>query len=175
MARSLGELWYLDCLTLSCSSDPVSGPLQFLTYRPEWHQRLAEVVKASYQDTLDLPLLNGVRDVQDVLIGYQAQGTFDPARWLIAQHDGVDVGCLLLADHPTEDAWELVYMGLIPSARGHGWGRQLIQHAQHLTQQAGRRRLFLGVDRLNLPALHLYQQTGFRLFSATRAIALWAV
>ena len=37
-------------------------------------------------------------------------------------NDGRDVGVLLLADHPRARHWELMYMGLVPEARGTGLG-----------------------------------------------------
>jgi RimJ/RimL family protein N-acetyltransferase len=96
-----------------------------------------------------------------VLTGYQATGRFDPGHWRIVRSDGRDVGCLLLADHPAADQWELVYMGLVPAARGHGLGAEMIRFSQYLTGQAGRGRLVLAVDADNAPALALYASAGF--------------
>ena len=93
----------------------------------------------SYEGTLDCPALNGVRDLPDVLASYRACGEFDPAeRWFIACRGERDVGCLLLADHPDADQWEIVYVGLVPEERGRGSGLALTRHAQWLARQAGR-------------------------------------
>jgi len=139
-----------------------TSPLEFQSYGPAHHDRLAGVVEATYEGTLDCPRLNGVRHIDAVLAGYRATGTFHPDRWLLVRHQGADVGCLLLADHPEEENWELVYMGLVPSARGNGWGRAITRHAQWLTRQAGRPRLVLAVDRANAPAVRMYSMEGFR-------------
>ena len=78
-------------------------------------------------------------DIDDVIAGYRATGVFRAENWLIVQHDGQDVGVLILADHPQARHWELVYMGLVPEARGCGWGREITQHAQTLAERAQRR------------------------------------
>jgi hypothetical protein len=75
---------------------------------------------------------------------------------------------LLLADYPEQENWELLYVGLIPSARGHGWGREITRHAQWLTRQARRPRLVLAVDAANEPALRMYAALGFRAWERRR-------
>jgi ribosomal protein S18 acetylase RimI-like enzyme len=53
-------------------------------------------------------------------------------------------------------------MGLVPSARGCGWGRQIAQHAQYLVQRAQVERIVLAVDAANEPALRMYDRAGFK-------------
>jgi hypothetical protein len=122
---------------------------------------MARLVERTYQGSLDCPALDGVRRIADVLEGYRAIGIFDPTRWIIARHREQDIGCLLLADHPRDHQWELVYMGVVPEARGHGWGVAIARHAQWLARQAGRKRLVLAVDAANLPAIAVYAAAGF--------------
>jgi hypothetical protein len=76
---------------------------------------------------------------------------------------------LLLADHPDDDQWELVYMGIIPAARGRGWGLQITRHAQWLTGCAARRRLILAVDAANQPAVAMYAAAGFQTWNRRSA------
>jgi GNAT superfamily N-acetyltransferase len=106
--------------------------------------------------------------MEDVLAGYQATGCFAPERWLIVRSGGQDVGCLLLADHPRDGNWELVYMGLVPLSRGRGWGREIVRYAQWLTAQAKRPRLVVAVDDANHPALQVYAVKGFRAWDRRR-------
>jgi mycothiol synthase len=138
--------------------------LKFDSYEPSDHERLAQLVQRTYEHTQDCPSLNGIRDVDDVLGGYRSIGEFDPQRWLIARHHGRDVGCVLLADHPTAGQWELVYMGVTPEARGRGWGLEMTRHAQWLARQAGRQRIVLAVDVANEPAIAIYAAAGFVSF-----------
>jgi ribosomal protein S18 acetylase RimI-like enzyme len=57
-----------------------------------------------------------------------------------------------------------MYTGLIPEARGRGWGRQITQHAQWMARQAGIERIVLAVDSVNVPAIRMYQSTGFEMW-----------
>jgi ribosomal protein S18 acetylase RimI-like enzyme len=57
-----------------------------------------------------------------------------------------------------------MYMGLVPEARGRGWGRQITQHAQWSASRAGVERIVLAVDRVNEPALRMYRSTGFEMW-----------
>ena len=160
--QSLGDLLYLVAAEGQFPVRLPQCPLDFEPYDVENHKRLAKVVEATYQETLDCPQLNGVREIEDVIEGYRATGVFDPSRWLIVRHDGKDVGCLLLADHPEHENWELVYMGVAAAHRGHGWGMAIARHAQWLTRQAGRPRLVLAVDAGNAPAIKMYAAVGFQ-------------
>ncbi|MHC4177084.1 MAG: GNAT family N-acetyltransferase [Planctomycetota bacterium] len=158
----LAKLFYLVSPEGEFPNRPPQGPLDFQQYTPAGHRRLARVVEATYGQTLDCPRLNGVRQIEDALAGYRATGVFDPRRWLIVRHEDRDVGCLLMADHPKDGNYELVYMGVAASARGRGWGRNIARQAQWRTRQAGRPRLVLAVDAANEPALRIYTAVGFR-------------
>lgn len=137
------------------------GVLEFSTYAPRDKQRLAGIVERTYVGSLDCPQLEALRDVDDVLSGYQAVGRFDPSRWLIARHAGVDVGCLLLAEHEGAGQWELTYLGVVPEARSQGFGLALVRHAQWLAFQAACERIVLAVDGNNRPALDVYAAARF--------------
>ena len=147
------------------------SPLDFEPYSPASHRRLASVVEATYQQTMDCPGLETVRTTDDVLAGYRQMGVFDPSRWLIVRHSGGDVGCLLLTDHPRHQNLELVYMGVVPAARGKQWGYQIARHALWVAHQVGRRRVVLAVDEANGPALKMYRQAGFEAWERR---SVWA-
>jgi len=157
----LADLIYLACADTHFPRLLPKSSLDFEPYWPAEHERLARLVEATYQETLDCPRLNGLRQIEDVLAGYRATGVFAPSRWLLVRHQDQDVGCLLLADHPEQENWELVYMGLVPFARGKGWGKHVTRHAQWLTAQAGRPRLVVAVDAANTPAIRTYSFLGF--------------
>jgi mycothiol synthase len=159
--KRLADLLYMVSTQDTFPKRPPQTPLQFEPYRLEQHQRLAAIVEATYQETLDCPELDGARPIDEVLEGYRETGVFDPDRWLIVRHDGEDIGCLLLADHPTHDNWELVYMGLTVATRGKAWGQPIAAHAQWLTHLAGRSRLVVAVDAANHPAVKMYAAVGF--------------
>ena len=140
---------------------PPSFVLNYEHYTPKSHQRLSSLIEHTYHGTLDCPALDGVRSIRDVLTGYQATGEFDPGRWLFIRDQAEDVGCLLLADHPREKQWELIYMGLVPEVRGRGWGLEATRQAQWQARLAGRDRLVLAVDASNKYAVRIYAEAGF--------------
>lgn len=164
----LATLLYLVCTEADFPTQCPSQPLAFEPYTEAKRERLYRLLEATYEQTLDCPKLNGLRSMEDVLAGYRATGVFAPERWLIVRHQGQDVGCLLLADHPREEHWELVYMGLVAWARGRGWGRGIVRYAQWLTRRAGRPRLLLAVDAANRPAVAIYAGTGFQAWDRRR-------
>jgi ribosomal protein S18 acetylase RimI-like enzyme len=109
--------------------------------------------------------------VRETLEGYAASGNSGRHLWSILQAEGDDVGCLLLADYPQFKQWELVYIGVVPEARGNGWGKAAVQEALWRAKEAGRERLVLAVDEANRPALAMYARAGFEAWNR-RAVFL---
>jgi ribosomal protein S18 acetylase RimI-like enzyme len=165
--KAVGFRQLADLLYLACESDRFPSQansqreIEFLPYDNSLRDRLVRVIERTYDGTLDCAALNGTRHMDDVMTGYQSTGVFRPENWLIVHSGDDDVGALLLADHPSVRHWELVYMGLVPKARGRGWGRQITQHAQALARAAGVERIVLAADAANEPALRMYRSVGF--------------
>ena len=119
-------------------------------------------LQATYEGSLDMPELEGARSMDDTLEGHQGSGRFAAERWRLGCVPGrpEEAAVLLLAAAPDRDAWEVVYLGLTPPARGRGLGAQTLAHALDLTRpHAGS--LELAVDVRNRPAVKLYGKTGF--------------
>lgn len=154
----------LDYLVSTSDQFPVREPtseLSFLSHSRRDDSRLQRLISQIYINALDCAELDRVRKLDDVLAGYRRTGVFRPNWWLIARHEGEDVGCLILGDFPEHEQCELIYMGIIPAARGRGWGTDLTRQAQWLAQCAGRERIVLAVDEANWPAVNLYRCAGF--------------
>ncbi len=130
----------------------------------EAHERaaFAELVERTYEGTLDCPALNGLRPALEVLDEYAAIGQSGMSLWQRAVQRNADVGCLLLADHPSQNQVELVYMALLPQARGRGLGGQLVRESLRIAAVLGRKRIVLAVDAANRPAAAQYEAAGFR-------------
>nr|MBA3480931.1 GNAT family N-acetyltransferase [Pirellulales bacterium] len=137
------------------------GALQLVSRAGDEPQRLGELLEQTYLGTLDCPGLDGIRPMSDVLEGYRRQGRHSPDDWYFVQQNGVDVGALLLAEHPGFGNWELVYMGVIPAARGQKHGDAIIRFALEVAARRGAERLVLAVDEVNAPALCAYERAGF--------------
>lgn len=164
----LTDLLYLVSTSGQFPTTPVGRSLTFEPVRSENETRLAVVVEATYQSTLDCPRLNGLRDCRDVLAGYRDTSHDDTSHWFLVSSGDRDIGCLLLAHHAEIETWEVIYMGLAAEARGKGWGVELARHAQWLVRAAGGDRLMLAVDAANEPAIKAYAAAGFVTFDRRR-------
>ncbi|BBO33521.1 GNAT family N-acetyltransferase [Lacipirellula parvula] len=123
--------------------------------------RLQQLIEQTYVGTLDCPQLDGVRPLAEVLEGYRSQGTHRPEHWYLAQAEGLDVGVLILAEHPGLGNWEVVYMGVAAAARGRGYGSAIVEFAMSVAASRHAERLVLAVDAANEPALQMYRALGF--------------
>jgi ribosomal protein S18 acetylase RimI-like enzyme len=155
------DLLYLVSPASAFPSTCPDDPFEYERYSSSSANRFSAVVERTYVGTRDCPRLNGVRPIQEVLEGYRAVGRFDPALWRLVRYQRNDVGCLLLVEHPPHKLWEVVYMGIVPEARGRGFGLAITRHAQWLASKAGAERLVLAVDAANEPAIKAYAAAGF--------------
>ena len=131
--------------------------------------RFAGLLERTYVGTLDCPALNGIRSGAEALASHQQSGEFDPARWKIYRTADADVGVLLFNDQPDQNAWELVYTGVVPEARGKGYGRAMLLCGLHEASRAARGGVLLAVDRRNTYARNVYCDLGF-IELAVRAV-----
>lgn len=163
--QPIAELLYLFCDVVSW---PVADDETVLRFRTASHDELAGVVEQTYPGSLDCPALDGLRTMDDILASYRATGSYRPENWQVVSigsgRDARDLGCLILADHPTTGQVELVYMGIVAEERGNRWGARLVRQAQRMAQLHGRKRVVLAVDQANIPAVRMYAEAGFITF-----------
>ena len=137
-----------------------------LSYDPYRRSRnrmaFINVLEATYCGTLDCPELNGIRDGQQSLKNHEAAGSFKPDMWRLYRRKEINVGILLMVDRRDEDAWEVLYVGVIESARGRGVGRAMLLDALDAARDAGVDRLLIVADVRNVPAVSLYESLGFQ-------------
>lgn len=143
-----------------------SHDILFEPYSEAARPRLADVLEATYLQTLDCPELDGLRAISDVIDGYQQTPAFSPEFWFLIRKGDQDLGALLLAHHQAGRQVELVYMGLRPEARGQGLGRSLIARAQRVALGLRAAKLLLAVDARNDPARNAYLAAGFTVWAA---------
>lgn len=163
----------LDFMNLDLSACDASvsdnSRLTSVEFSADTYSRFAQVLESTYVETLDCPLLSDHRSVDQAIASHQTSGQFDPTRWKVYCSDGKDVGVLLLSEYPEQEAWEVVYMGVAPEARGHGYGREIIEAGIRDAVQQGTNGLFLAVDNKNHVAQGVYQAVGFESVT-TRAV-----
>lgn len=160
------ELVYLEADTAREVSVPPGVPtIDWRPFGPESEPRFRAVLQETYTDSLDMPELEGLRSLDDILTSHRAGGRFEAGRWQVGLVRGEpEAGAvLLLSAIPDRDAWEVAYLGLTPAARGRGLGRAVIAHAVE-TARPHAAWLELAVDVRNLPAHRLYRAAGLRPF-----------
>ena len=135
--------------------------LEFVSGAENKRTELISMIEATYQQSLDCPKLQDMRSTNDILDGYQQQGAIPVDGWSFVHHANTAIGCLLMNAFEGKKFWELTYFGLIPEARGQGWGTQVVQQACSHAAKAGAELLITTVDQANQPALAIYRQLGF--------------
>ena len=158
----------LPCTTAEkapASSMQGPGPasvFEWRTFETDREPEFRSVLQATYLGSLDMPELEGARSLDDIMESHRATGRFDARYWQIGQIPGQPeaASVLLLSAVPTREAWEVVYLGLTPAARGRGLGRVVLARALELAR-AHVPKLELAVDFRNTPATRLYQAAGF--------------
>ncbi len=135
--------------------------LQFLPYCEADPGQFLATLEETYQDSLDFPEVNEARTAQDALESYRNHGRADPRLWWLVLRSGRPVG-VVIVDLARKPEGNLLYLGVVPSARGQGLGRVLLAHAARQSLAAGASSLTLAVDARNAPALRLYRRAGFR-------------
>lgn len=166
--RELAKLAYLSA---SAKSFPVEPDLEFQSHAGDQPQRLGRVLEQTYAHTRDCPQLDGVRPAAEVIEGYRQQGDHDPALWYVVRAAGRDVGVLLMTTYPESANWELIYMGVVPQARGNGVGRKIVEFALTAACRSGADQLLLAVDASNQPARDVYASAGFQQWGVRTVFA----
>jgi mycothiol synthase len=151
---------------------PGLPPIDWLPFGPDTDALFRAVLQATYTDSLDMPELEGLRSLDDILSGHRAGGRFVAERWRVGQVRGEPAAAavLLLSEIPDRDAWEVAYLGLTPAARGRGLGLAALEAALALARPHAAW-IELAVDVRNLPAHHLYRRAGLRPYDR-RAVHL---
>ena len=137
--------------------------MRWLSYAPEHKDLFGKVIRRTYEDSQDCPELSELRDIEDVLESHQGAGDFKPELWRLLLQDDEPLGVMIVSPLRSEDALELTYMGLAPSARGKGLGTLILQEAFYLSNRIGTLPLTLAVDSRNQAAIRIYTGAGFQV------------
>jgi ribosomal protein S18 acetylase RimI-like enzyme len=148
---------------------PLPPGVTLETYRPDLRDQFVQALERSYVQTLDCPMLRGLRETDDVLAGHMSIGQFDPDLWTLVRHEGRPEGLMLL-NIAEQRVMELIYLGIGPTLRRQGVARALLKRALRWAAARSVRTMSLAVDTDNGPAMALYQQLGF--YRVTRRVAL---
>jgi mycothiol synthase len=167
--RQLANLLYLERKVKPVAIARPSRDLQWITYSPQTHSLFASTVSRTYEGSLDCAELNGKRDIEDIIESHKATGIHIPQAWWIAIRDGEPLGVMLLAKVPQGATMEVVYMGVVPSARGTGIADALMYKALEAAGKSQCDAITLAVDENNAPARKYYARHRFRETGKRRA------
>ena len=161
----------------------LNGTLPEISVPAEWSSesfdeernadRFAAVIEATYIGSQDCTVLEGLRTGREALASHRLSGQFCSDLWILYKDANVDVAVVLLNRHPDQSAVELVYFGVIPSARGRGYGRTALIQALNTAAAQGSQLAFLAVDAKNACAIDIYAQVGFTHLSRRQALFRW--
>jgi ribosomal protein S18 acetylase RimI-like enzyme len=171
--RQMAELLYLQVdVRPTFPAPPLPNGFTWQSYVDQVPAAFADTIVQTYRDSLDCPGLNGLRSIDDVMAGHKAAGgaEFDPSLWFLLREHGDPIGVVLLARTPGHNASELVYLGLVPAARGRGLADLLMRQALHAIASRGGGTLALAVDSQNAPAIRLYHRHGLKKVGAKLAL-----
>jgi len=149
-----------------------SGPLAFEPVDDANRTAFTAALLASHDGSLDCPELTGARTDAELLDGFRAPPPARPEWRTLVRHAGEPVGVVMLEPGSEVGAVELSYLGLVPAARGRGWGEPLLRSALRAAVADDARALTLSVDARNGPARRLYERHGFRE-ADRREVFLW--
>jgi GNAT superfamily N-acetyltransferase len=158
-------------------SDTASS-LGFVPYTASADALFADTLVGTYDGSLDVPEMNDLRAGGDVLGGFRPGRGFVPDWWQLAvtMPGGEPAGVVFTEPGAEPHATEVSYLGLLPAARGRGWGDQLVRFALGRAARDGMHAVTLSVDTRNEPALRLYRRHGFTSLDRKDVyLALWPV
>ncbi len=145
---------------------PADPELTFEPFCDTLESEFAETLMRTYIDTLDLPETTVDRPASQQLEGYR-EGQPDPPRWwLVRDRHRAPIGVVMLSELTDRNAWEIAYVGLVPEARGHDFGRELVRHGIAEAARAGISDLGLSVDARNFKAIRVYRDQHFRIYES---------
>lgn len=158
--RHITQVLHLRCENVGLHDvrDATDLPIAMQRYRPPLRGRFREVLLATYDGSCDCPELNGTRTPDEMLAAF---GEREPPHWFLAEERGTPLGVLMLDSSSEPRTLEIAYLGLLPAARGRGFGDALVRSALQSAHDSGIRSLTLSVDVRNEPALRLYRRHGF--------------
>ena len=144
--------------------------IQVRTWNQQRHAMFAQAILESYEDTMDCPMLLGLREIDDIIASHMATGVFSPDLWFCLVVDDQPIAVMLMNRIPQQRAMELVYLGVRKDWRCRGIGKQLVQFGLEQCRRGRVTSMVLAVDESNHPAKTLYQRLGFT--AGARKLAL---
>ncbi|MEP6731377.1 MAG: helix-turn-helix domain-containing GNAT family N-acetyltransferase [bacterium] len=102
--------------------------------------------------------------VAKVVVGFTENYDAKRERFWIAEHDGVNVGCIFCVKHPEREGVAQLRLLLVePTARGLGIGNKLVEECIRFARETGYHTLTLWTNDNLVSARRIYIAAGFKL------------
>ncbi|HEU4963459.1 MAG TPA: GNAT family N-acetyltransferase [Bacilli bacterium] len=162
----------VDRLDMRLNLQKVEGasakPLYFASYSAGNHDRFFQAFKDSFQGSLD-PMMawDAAHPEESFTLFRDGFGRFEPDLWVLAtDEEGRDVGFAMFqpfAGGRYGGDVVLLYTGVIPEARGEGYGAEIVREGLRriLKSRGVGAAVSLTVSKPNRPAQAIYERLGF--------------
>ena len=131
--------------------------------------RLIDLIRRINSGSLDCPELDAWRTPTDLLDAHHSHSLGGRARWWRYAADGADVGLVFGTVAEDDEAWEILFIGVVPEQRGNSFGCRMLDHFHaHAATQSPIVRV--GVDSRNHYARTLYNNCSYR---QTGRVRVW--
>ncbi len=120
-----------------------------------------QLLQRTFQGTLDCPELRDRRSAADMLDGFDASRPKGRAHWKLYQSESQQWGIVLINERPEDKTWEIIYMGVVPEARGKKLGREMLLASLDGLSDRECDSIMLAVDCRNHYAIDTYDEIGF--------------
>ena len=117
-------------------------------------------IRTARPDDLDFFVACATREgwLSETRASFETFLAHDPKGCFVAEHEGQAIGMIVAT--PYDTCGFLGELIVVPEHRGHGLGRQLMEHAIGYLQSKGIKSIYLDGD---TPAVPLYERLGFRV------------
>lgn len=170
--RSITQLSHLQANIDEISAEAPRPELRFVRCEDYRAEAFRDLVTATYQDSLDCPELDSIRQTSDVLDGYYATSSQSTQNWYTIHSGEETLGMVILAHHEVTNQVELIYFGLQPKYRRLGLGAEILRFTINVAAFLGCESILTGVDQRNSPAVALYRRFGFQQAEAKELFLL---
>ena len=164
---------------LSNARRPVPGVLELCPWTPGIYQGVAELIHAAYARHLDALVNDQYRTLHGSLrflhniVRFPGCGEFDAeGSWVLRDRQTRELAAVVLCSRIGADVAHITQLCVAPRWRGRGLGAALLGHVMESLPARGYRAITLTVSEGNLPAVRLYERSGFRTLHRFDAMVL---
>ena len=143
---------------------------KLIPWSSNYYQAAAELIHASYAGHIDAEIndqycsLHGSLRFLHNIVRFPGCGVFDASQsWLLLDRATDSLAGMLLCSRVAPEVAHITQLCVLPSARGRGLGRVLLDHAMMQLFDTGFSAITLTVTEANRQAVDLYAASGFRV------------